>query len=598
MPKTNLYRKNLSILKERDPLLAQRVERHTRETTVSVLPAKNQALVPVIGSISLHSRYDPDKESQLLIENAGVAEGINCQVFGLGFGYHIRKLADRRPSKITVIEPSLDLFQVFLETFELDQLGCAPEFFVGQSPAHVGSKLTTEKASVIEHPPTVRLHPQYFAALRKGFSAKACLKKQSLRVLVIPPIYGGSLPTARYCFDSLKLLGHKPTWVNCDKYAEGFFDMQKATGNKAHEAVLSRKFLEYLSELIIASAAEARPDIILALAQAPLDKETVSRLKTLGAPIAFWFVEDFRTLTYWNQMAPCYDSFFTIQRGEFHDKLKEAGVANPYYLPQACHPDIHCPLNLDQAELDHFGSDLSFMGAAYYNRTRMFEQLLNYSFKIWGTGWDPSSVYGEFLQNGGARVETVEAVRVFNASRINLNLHSSTFHEGVNPNGDFVNPRTFEIASCKRFQLVDERSELASKFDLEKEVVTFADVRDLKDKIDYFLKHPEECQRVAEASYKRVRQDHTFVQRMQEMLIQIFIDHDDKVNEKLKGHQSDWERLWDECGEDSSLCEILKRYENVSELDLKTIREDIQKGEGTLSDAELLVLMVDQVVKS
>ncbi len=598
MPENNLYQKNVSFLKKRDPLLAQRVERHSRNATVSVLFAKNGNPVPVIGSVSLHSRYDPDRESQILIENTGDVEGVNCLIFGLGFGYHIEKLAGRKPSKITVIEPSLDLFQVFLETCDLGYLGCEPEFFIGQTPAHVASKLSDEKRKILEHPPTVRLHPRYFDELKKGFSARACLKKQSLRVLVIPPIYGGSLPTARYCFDSLKLLGHKPTWVNCDKYAEGFFDMQQVTGNKAHETVLSRKFLEYLSEMIIASAAEARPDIILALAQAPLDKETVSRLKALGAPVAFWFVEDFRTLTYWNEMAPCYDSVFTLQQGEFHDKLKEIGVANPYYLPQACHPDIHRALSLSRTEINQFGSDLSFMGAAYYNRTRMFEQLLGYDFKIWGTGWDPSSVYGEFLQNKGARVETEDAVKIFNASRINLNLHSSTFHEGVNPNGDFINPRTFEIASCKGFQLVDRRSELVNKFDLEKEVVTFSDVRELKEKIEYFVSHPDECQRIANASHKRVLKDHTFKQRMQEMLIQIFIDHEDKLSEKLKNHQSDWDRLWEECGEDSSLREILKRYEDVSEFDIKSIREDIQKGEGTLSDAELLVLMVDQVVKS
>ena len=37
------------------------------------------------------------------------------------------------------------------------------------------------------------------------------------------------------------------------------------------------------------------------------------------------------------------------------------------------------------------------------------------------------------LQRNGARIDTDDAVRIFNATAINLNLHSSTYHDGVDP---------------------------------------------------------------------------------------------------------------------------------------------------------------------
>ena len=45
----------------------------------------------------------------------------------------------------------------------------------------------------------------------------------------------------------------------------------------------------------------------------------------------------------------------------------------------------------------------------------------------------------------------LEAVKIFNASRINLNLHSSPYHLGINPEGDYVNPRTFDLAAAGPF---------------------------------------------------------------------------------------------------------------------------------------------------
>ena len=103
-----------------------------------------------------------------------------------------------------------------------------------------------------------------------------------------------------------------------------------------------------MGQFIAAKAADFNPDLIIALAQAPLTPESISTLKKLNIPIAFWFVEDFRTLKYWRDVASFYDYFFTLQRGEFIDELLSIGAKNSYYLPQGCLPSVHKAINLSQ----------------------------------------------------------------------------------------------------------------------------------------------------------------------------------------------------------------------------------------------------------
>ena len=122
--------------------------------------------------------------------------------------------------------------------------------------------------------------------------------------------------------------------------------------------------MSFMNEIVLAKAAEFKPDLVLALAQAPLNPEGILRLKQLKIPVAFWFVEDYRTLPYWKDVAPYYDYFFTIQQDGFFEELKSIGVNNYYYLPQACNPSVHKPLNIFCEKSNPYDSEISFMGAS------------------------------------------------------------------------------------------------------------------------------------------------------------------------------------------------------------------------------------------
>ena len=201
------------------------------------------------------------------------------------------------------------------------------------------------------------------------------------------------------------------------------------------------------------------------MAQAPLTLQVLEHLRKKKFLTAMWFVENYRHLTYWQQMAPGYEFWFVFQQGACMDAFRQAGCAAGQFSSNGGRPRSALPLALSDEERRTFGADLSFVGAGYANRRQLFPALLRqpWSFKLWGNEWDGAGDLRSVLQLDGARIDTATCMKVFNATAINLNLHSTT-GAGLDPQADFVNPRTFELAACGAFQLVDHRSQLPPSF--------------------------------------------------------------------------------------------------------------------------------------
>ncbi|MFQ5450145.1 MAG: glycosyltransferase [Nitrospinaceae bacterium] len=591
------FQKNLALLGEHDPYLARRVRDIDLPRDITVFPARDGHPVLQAGKVSLHSTYHPNQEAARRVSEYVSRNGPPNTVYGLGFGYHILEILASQQGDLRVIEPSIEIFRVFLSVMDLKPFLPRTRFLVEEPPEKVLARHQPQDWNTFEHPPSIQIASLYFERLERGLGLMDTLKSHPLRILVINPIYGGSLPTAHYCAGALKDLGHHVSTVDCEKFADGYFSLDGVSRKKQNAEILSHLFMNLMGEIAAARAADFQPDLILALAQAPLTPRAIERLKTLGVPVAFWFVEDFRTLTYWEEIAGCYDYFFTLQRGEFFGRLSGAGVKKFYYLPQACYPKMHRPLVLSAEKRQTFGADLSFMGAAYYNRIQSFPRLLEYDFKIWGTGWDLKSPVGQRAQNGNQRVTPEEAIKIYNGGGINLNLHSSTYHEGVHPEGDFINPRTFEIAACAGFQLVDHRSELEELFKVGEEMVTFHDIEELKDKINYYLVHEEERTGIAGKASRRVLAEHTLQHRLNEMLLHIFLDHPEHLNRRLAPRKDPVDYFIRQAGEDTELGRYLEPFRGVPEFSLKTLIDPIEKGAGALNKSETLLLMLNQLIK-
>lgn len=410
-----------------------------------------------------------------------------------------------------------------------------------------------------------------------------------LRILVVLPMYGGSLPVGQFCVQALRQEGHLVEVFDAPDYYGAYraFDKLRVTADRLE--FLQNNLVQLVAQAMLAKVETFEPDMVLALAQAPMTRQALRRLRKDRVLTAMWFVEDYRLFTYWKAFAPLYDIFAVIQKEPFFEELAAVGQDNVLYLPLAAQPDFHRPLELSPAERRKWGADVAFMGAGYPNRRLAFRELLGFDFKIWGSDWDGDHVLAPYLQLGGTRVSPEECVRIFNATKINLNLHSSVQVERLVSHGDFVNPRTFEVAACGAFQLVDERSLLAESFRA-KELATFSSLAELKEKIAYYLSHPQEREALASKGRERVLAEHTYAHRMRRLL--------DFTRERVAGWPP--ERKRSRAAKDlppelsAEIDALVQRLGLPADVGFEDLVWALRQQSGTLSGLETALLFLDE----
>ncbi|MHB8068406.1 MAG: CgeB family protein [Desulfobaccales bacterium] len=502
----SIWEKNLAVLQKVAPDLAATLAATAIPDDHQVHPSRLGPPYLQVGKQRLTSSYDPVKEGQ---EWARTLEGDAAPlvVFGLGLGYHLLPLlSPERP--LWVVEPSAAVARLALEHQDLTPLLARGGLRLGAD--YTGIPLN---ARLADHSPTRRLHPGPYRRLTRFLAGEAG-ELAPLRILVAGPLYGGSHPIARYTARGFQQLGHEAELLDFAPFYAGYQVLARVTKDQRAVHKLTQELLRFLGETLLARVRDFKPDLVFVLAQAPVAPPLLKALKSEVPLVAYWFVEDFQVLTYWQDLAPEVDVFFTLQKEPFFSELKRRGVKNYACLPLAADLEAYHPLDLSPDEKRRFSSALSFLGAGYYNRRQFFRGLTDFDFKIWGSEWEVNSPLGRHIQDEAARVSEEDSARIFNATRINLNLHSSPFHAGINPQGDYVNPRVFDLAACGAFQLVDWRAQLPEFFTPGKELATFTSLAEAREKIGYFLAHDDERRQMAAAGRERVLRDHTYARRL------------------------------------------------------------------------------------
>jgi spore maturation protein CgeB len=220
------------------------------------------------------------------------------------------------------------------------------------------------------------------------------------------------------------------------------------------------------------------------------------------------------TATYTEKkLAPHYD---LIAVNDFYHAIswKELG-GNAIALPvSACDPDIHKRYELSEEEKREYGCDVCFVGSLYpesfyKERIKILEELTEFDLGVWTP--NKREILKNRVLNNFYRGEAYgeKMLKIFNASKIVLNLHGHSMQYGGNL-------RTFEIAGCGAFQLIDRYYK--EWFEEGKEIVSFQDIRDLKEKIEYYLDRPTDRERIAKAGQERAYRYHTYKKRMEKLI--------------------------------------------------------------------------------
>lgn len=514
-------------------------------------------------------------------------------VVGVGAGYHLEvAVAESNGRAVSLVEPSLALLKKALETRDLSRtLEELKQLAVGDC-----LPLGEGQSELIVRPQTQALFGEYVAAIKSKFFGVRGISALHPSIGVLGPIMGGTLPITAYTTRALTSLDQRCREYDMSTFAPGFGAIDKLIFDRFRSAAVHGQYIQMVSRVVLETLIEKPVDVLICMAQAPISAEALTELRRRGVITVMWFLEDYLRFTYWKELGRYFDFMFTIQKGRCLEAIREAGAGVVHYLPAACDPGIHTPQQLTAEERARWGSPVSFVGAGYHNRQQMFASLADMPFKIWGTEWPDCRPFDKLVQESGRRLTPVEYTKIFNSTDVNLNLHSSTERDGVEPNGDFVNPRVFELASTGAFQLVDERELLPELFTPGVEVATFRNLSEMKEKIDYYLRHPEERRKMAEAARARALSQHTYAHRIKEMLSVIYNSRYEEL--RRKEENGPWARMLSRAQPHSELHARCKRaFDRGEEANLDGLVSDIMTGKGKLTDTEMKLLFMFHVRK-
>ncbi len=570
----------MQLVSGRWPDLAQLLETASPPAAAAV-DVQGERLRFHLNGQSLASPLRPDREAERLVQQALQDRPAECIVlFGHGLGHLVRAALATNVSRVELHPPCLGMLRLALQHWSASDVLEDPRLVI-VSPDEDAPVKPEGIVAVIEPPAWVKAFPEFIARRRcaLGLQQASALR---LRILVVEPLYGGSLPVAKSVSTALRALGHEVRSLSYEGMAEAQRCLTEFADRHQGETRPLQEFTGMLGSMLLVEANEFQPDLVLGIAQSPFSARIADVLRQQGARTAYWFVEDFETLDYWRALHGHFDLFMTIQRGRFVEELESISRAPVRYLPMCADPALCYPE--PQAGVSH---ELSFIGAGYHNREQFFRGLVDQGLQIWGSEWNPRLPTWQMVQEQGRRTTPEENRRIFSSSRFNLNLHSSMYHGGVNPHGDFVNPRTFEILACGGFQLVDQRSLLPELLIPGQDLVCYSTLSELREALEYYRKHEDLRLEIAAQGRQHVLRSHTYTRRMAEMLEMMLLQQADFFPRAVS--RCSCEDL------DPALCEFLSTVPEEIPREIDALAEYIREGEPELDDNQALLLYMAEI---
>lgn len=525
-------------------------------------------------AVTLHSRRPWEEAAQLVLK-APALQGEPLVVLGLGLGYHLLALLPHLGPEqpLMVVEPNPEVFYAALAALDLGPFWRRPvTFLVVEPDPRKAGRLVRQVAGngngrpprVWGHPASLRATPGYYEKLLETLSpsshprpGRPGLRKERLRVLVVNPDYF-LVPEVLRAF---RRLGHEVELFS--------FDKRRDRGEEVVRRLLGR-------------LGEYSPDLVFTVNHLGVDREGVLMecLHRLKIPLASWYVDSPALILNLYTGRPSELAYIFTWDPTYIPRVRNLGFEHVYSLPLATDPELFAPR--PAAALKPWASRVSFVGnsltrpvaekrarlpagpdfnrlfdrlaAAYRRRPyRDLEAVVREeglageplladlaarprvdleAGMIWAATRDyrlecvrrlapfAPVIYGDcgWRELLGPEFRLKPEVHyyeklplVYQASQISFNATSLQMKAAVNQ-------RVFDVAAAGGFLLTDFREQLAEVLKVGREVVCYRDPGEIPELVRFYLAHPGERQRLAQAARERVLNQHTYVHRLQTML--------------------------------------------------------------------------------
>ncbi|MEC1901783.1 CgeB family protein [Bacillus atrophaeus] len=253
-----------------------------------------------------------------------------------------------------------------------------------------------------------------------------------------------------------------------------------------------------------------QPDFAVIMVGDRVPSEWLTWLKIEGIPVYVWLTEDPFYTDISLQVIPHADVILTIDQNSA-DVYRELGCPHVYYMPIPTNQRLFKKLNTETS----CHSNLLLIGYPYPNRVQLIKETANLPFTIrligkeWRKYLHKKTIKQSNVDIIDQWISPEKAVHYYNSADIVINPHRP-YHFAFNKNQKSIqnislNNRSFDIAACEAFQLVDLPA--ASPFS---SFVSYHGINDFKRKAAYYLEHPEERKKAAALNYKETIPANTF----------------------------------------------------------------------------------------
>jgi spore maturation protein CgeB len=345
-------------------------------------------------------------------------------------------------------------------------------------------------------------------------ASRRILPGLGIRVLFLNRTWFGSC--SRGCASALRRLGCDVLEIDHGAVIPSWRDR----GLRALARAVGWRLRREFNELILTTADHFRPDFLLVSKGNFVDPETLRRLRALGIPLYNYFPDRISQThgQMFEESIGEYDCIFDTKRSWDLGTSKEISVRDYVFLPHGYDPEVHRLWPLTERDVAEYRHDAVVVAT----HTRMKEELLDHlislrphlDLAIWGYLWAEhcrSRRVRPFIR--GTAVEGSSYAKAIAAAHVNLAIM------GVSPTAkDETSTRTYEIPACGGFMLHERSAELLELFTEGKEVACFTSVKELAEKIDYYIAHQEERAAIAHAGYARCVPAYSYDNRMAELL--------------------------------------------------------------------------------
>jgi spore maturation protein CgeB len=205
-----------------------------------------------------------------------------------------------------------------------------------------------------------------------------------------------------------------------------------------------------------------------------------------------------------NSAIKVYDCIFTTKDFHLKDKYLRSNIKEMIVVNHGYDPFVHRKLDVD-LENTMYNCDISFVGAWSLKKESIMEYICNefnnLNINIWGPNWEKANGLARKFWRGRS-VRGDELILQYRLSKINLGILSGP--EGKDNNSDSTTTRTWHIPASNGFLIHEYSSDIENYFIIDKEIVVYYDLSDLKNKISKYLNDSKLRNLISDNGYEKV----------------------------------------------------------------------------------------------